>query len=202
MTAQRLTWYRICRRQGTELLVAAPVAALLAMSPAAMATQTASDAAEPLCPLHLEAWFVESAPRDRFEFINRSRNGWSVARVELDLANSAGQLVFDTEDGGVGVEVFQPYRAETSSARVADATLPEDGGQRLSVVFERFGVDDTFAFTIDVDDRLTESDLGQIRVSGSEIQGARLSVVFIAEDLHEEPRNYRYDSSGTLVGSC
>jgi hypothetical protein len=39
----------------------------------------------------------------------------------------------------------------------------------------------SISFTIDVDDRLTASDLGQIRVSGSEIQG---TVVTLTIDEH------------------
>ncbi len=55
--------------------------------------------------------------------------------------------------------------------------MVQDGSDRLELAFTRFESGQRFVFSIDVDDRLTASDLGQIRVSGPEMAGALLSVV-------------------------
>ena len=60
--------------------------------------------------------FTESAPRDRFEVINDSSPGQRVQRLTLDLAGSAGRLIFDTVEGGPGINVFQPFRVESGEA--------------------------------------------------------------------------------------
>lgn len=152
-----------------QLGLAVPVAFSLAVASAGL---RADDA----CGLLLEARFVESAPRDRFELANRSSDGTRVLDAALELAGSVGELVFDTVDGGTGVEVFQPFRVEEGAALLVESTPPEDGGERVDLVFEGFGPGLRFVFSIDVDDRLARSELGQIRVAGSEIEGASLTV--------------------------
>lgn len=109
--------------------------------------------------------FVESAPRDRFELVM----GAQVLRaVTVDLRGSAGQLIFDTADGGAGVEVFQPLRDE-GGTQAADVS---DGAEVIKVALRNARAGGRAAFSIDVDDRMTTSDLGQIRVTGGEIAGA------------------------------
>ena len=124
----------------------------------------------------LEARFIESAPRDRFVFENRSRTPVRIVDITLELAATVGRLIFDTQDGGSGVEVFQPFRTEAGEAVLAGVEAPDDGADRLVLRFERFSPGDGFTFSIDVDDRLPASELGQIRVAGSEIAGAVLLV--------------------------
>lgn len=109
--------------------------------------------------------FVESAPRDRFELVIGQQ---ALSAVTVDLRGSAGKLIFDTADGGTGVEVFQPLRDEggTSAKDVAD------GAEVLTVALRDAQAGGKAAFSIDVDDRMTSSDLGQIRVTGGEMAGA------------------------------
>jgi hypothetical protein len=109
--------------------------------------------------------FVESAPRDRFEL----RVGEIALRaVTVDLRGSAGRLIFDTVDGGTGVQVFQPLRDEggTTGGTVAD------GAEVIKVLLSDGAAGTRAVFSIDVDDRLATSDLGQIRVTGGEMAGA------------------------------
>jgi hypothetical protein len=122
--------------------------------------------------------FIESAPRDRFEIRNDSSAGQRIQRLTLDLSPSAGKLIFDTIEGGTGVEVFQPFRVETGEARLRGSPVIQDGSERLTLDFTRFEPGQRFVFSIDVDDQLSASDLGQIRVSGREMEGALLNAVF------------------------
>lgn len=138
----------------------------------AMALWCVAGAAQASCD-GPELRFVESAPRDRFEL----RIGVQPLRaLTLDLRTSAGQLVFDTQAGGTGVEVFQPLRDEGGT----QAGAVDDGADRLRVVLLDGAARTQAAFSIDVDDRMTASDLGQIRVTGGEMAGA--VVVFEAAD--------------------
>ncbi|WP_299412699.1 aggregation factor core [uncultured Sulfitobacter sp.] len=109
--------------------------------------------------------FIESAPRDRFEI---SVGGEPLRAVSIDLRGSAGRLIFDTASGGTGVEVFQPLRDEggTVAGNVAD------GAEVIKVGLRSAKAGGRAAFSIDVDDRLAASDLGQIRVTGGEMAGA------------------------------
>jgi len=187
--------------------MAVPPLAAIGIPTLADAKANAADGAS-VCGTLLRAAFVESAPRDRFEFANGSSAGWRVAALTLDLEGSAGRLVFDTAEGGVGVEVFQPFRAEEGPVRLRDARVPGDGEERLALEFDESGSGafvsgETFVFSIDVDDRLADSELGQIRVSGSEIEGGRLSVELVHDDGMAESLAGRLDERAVaeLVGT-
>jgi len=133
--------------------------------------------AAPACVHAVSMVFTESAPRDRFEIRNDSSSGQRIQRLTLDLSGSAGRLIFDTVAGGTGVNVFQPFRVESGEARLSGTAVVQDGSERLELAFSRFGPGQRLVFSIDVDDRLTASDLGQTRVSGAEMAGALLTVV-------------------------
>lgn len=130
------------------------------------------------CTQALTVKFVESAPRDRFEIIHTA-TGVFLTGLRIDLRGSAGDLVFDTAEGGTGVEVFQPFQPGegVSGADVAD------GADQLVVAISTLSAGQRTGFTIDVDDRQTRSDLGQIRVTGAEMSGAK--AVFSLEDGSE-----------------
>ena len=109
--------------------------------------------------------FIESAPRDRFELIVGDQ---ALMAVQVDLRGSVGRLIFDTADGGTGVEVFQPLRDEGGTT----ANDVPDGAEAIKVELRDGKAGSRAVFSIDVDDRLTSSDLGQIRVTGGEMAGA------------------------------
>jgi hypothetical protein len=138
---------------------------------AAVVLSALTGAAHAECMRALTMTFTESAPRDRFDIVHTA-TGVVVEGVRVDLAGSAGALIFDTESGGAGVEVFQPFQ----SADGLRARPLEDGADAIEVDFGNLQHGARAGFTIDVDDRLQNSDLGQIRVTGGEMEGA--SVVF------------------------
>ncbi|MGZ2256732.1 aggregation factor core [Roseobacter sp. A03A-229] len=126
------------------------------------------------CVQALTVKFVESAPRDRFEIIHTA-TGVFVSDLRIDLRGSSGGLIFDTAAGGAGVEVFQPFAAGDG---VGDAQIA-DGADQLSIRLDALSAGQRTGFTIDVDDRQAHSDLGQIRVTGAEIAGARVTFTLV-----------------------
>ena len=155
--------------------------------------------AEAVCQQQIALVFTESAPRDMFEIRNGSSKGQRIQRLTLDLAPSAGRLVFDTVAGGTGVDVFQPFRAEPGQARLAAVPDVKDGADRLELTFARFDAGQQFRFSIDVDDRLTASDMGQTRVSGREMEGALLTVVLGPDGERGTERTARVGQNNTAL---
>lgn len=146
------------------------------------------------CTTGLSVNFIESAPRDRFELVNTSHAAMSVLSVQINLTSSNGKLIFDTEDGGTGVEVFQPYREDSRDASLQTQPVVADGAERLDLAFTNFPSKSRYTFSIDVDDQLVQSQLGQIRVAGSEMAGAELTVVFAGLDKTEVTSTATFDA--------
>ncbi|MEO1397233.1 MAG: hypothetical protein AAFU56_00010 [Pseudomonadota bacterium] len=167
---------RIRPTAGFPKMAALASAAVMGMAGGAQAA-TALPNGVSSCGLDLSAVFREGAPVDRFTITNASSPDWSITSVTLNLQPSAGKLIFDTKDGGDGVEVFQPFRRAGGTAKMRRVSRLRDGGPFLTLDFSAFEAADTFTFSIDVDDTLKASELGQIRVAGSEINGAALSYV-------------------------
>ncbi|MEL6751603.1 MAG: aggregation factor core [Pseudomonadota bacterium] len=154
------------------------------------------------CGLSLSARFVEGAPKDRFVLDNRSEGRWSITSARLELAPSRGGLIFDTVSGGGGVEVFQPFEGAAGSANLRRVSRLEDGGDLVVLDFAHFEPGEDYAFTIDVDDTAKASALGQIRVAGGEIDGARLRFVLRAPagEIVEAGTTFGADAKAALVG--
>jgi hypothetical protein len=126
----------------------------------------AADAAD--CGVDLQVRFIEGAPVDRFVISNGSDRAYPLTEVAFDLTASKGRLIFDTQIGGSGVEVFQPFVSSVANIDV------RDGATGLRMPMDGLDARTDVSFTIDVDDQLTASELGQIRVSGSEMAGAQV----------------------------
>ena len=120
--------------------------------------------------------FRESAPKDSFEVRNTGNCQAIPITLHIDLGKSRGRLIFDVTGKGAGVEVFQPFEIMRGRQLAAATPLVRDGDDQLSLRLQRLQPADVFAFTIDVDDTLKDSALGQIRVAGFEIEGATATV--------------------------
>lgn len=120
----------------------------------------------------IEARFVEGAPKDTFTLINAGC-ALGATTVELEMSDSAGGLIFDTNEGGAGVDVFQPF--ETVSGNVVSVAV-SDGTGVLSLSVPDWPEGAEISFTIDVDDVLRHGDLGQTQISGGEIAGAEIRI--------------------------
>lgn len=142
-------------------------------------TWHAKAASENACSDYIKVSFAEGAPVDKFKIENQSKN-WQIKTMDIDLSSSKGRLIFDTISGGKGVEVFQPYQSVSGSAKLSNVALVEDGADAINLNFEKFSSGESFTFSIDVDDQLTTSQLGQIRVTGGEM--AQAKAVFLIEN--------------------
>lgn len=120
--------------------------------------------------------FVESAPKDWFSLTNNGECTLEQLTMEVDLSKTIGKLIFDTTSAGEGVEVFQPFEKREGDIELASATKIADGENKLSVLIKNLTPGQSVSFTIDVDDTLTKSELGNIRVSDSEIAGGTVSL--------------------------
>lgn len=127
-------------------------------------------------PAVIEVDFIESAPKDRFVITNVGNCALEAVIVEFDLSQSAGKLIFDTTGTGAGVEVFQPFEVVAGEIEQVSAEGVQDGDSTLALRITNLAASDSASFTIDVDDTLTNSELGMIRVSGSEITGGMVQI--------------------------
>lgn len=135
------------------------------------------------CRLDLNVKFIESAPRDRFVISNNSTANVEILSASFDLSQSQGNLIFDTEDGGIGVEVFQKFKSETDAVKLILTPEINDGDNQLDIAFESFARNEVYQFSIDVDDQNVQSDLGQIRVTSGELKGAKVTFLIRQNDV-------------------
>jgi hypothetical protein len=125
---------------------------------------------------NVEVNFVESAPKDRFVISNTSGCALNNLALDIDLSKSAGRLIFDTTSTGAGVEVFQPFEVREGDIKVTSPEGVKDGDSKLSISIASLPSGKSVSFTIDVDDTLPKSALGNIRVSGSEIKNGLVKI--------------------------
>lgn len=126
--------------------------------------------------------FKEGAPKDSFSITNDAACETGRLEVTIDLSTSAGKLIFDTTDTGAGVEVFQPFDLVKGNDLVVSTTPITDGDDRVRMSLSNMAPGAQVVFTIDVDDQLTNGALGQIRVAGTEIEGALATVAPVSGD--------------------
>lgn len=125
---------------------------------------------------NIDVIFDEGAPKDRFTFTNTGACALGPATLLLDMTESTGGLIFDTTGNGAGVEVFQPYETVAGADVLGKVSPVTDGDNRIELTLTGLAPKQSVAFTIDVDDTLRKSSLGQIRVTDAEIAGASVSL--------------------------
>lgn len=136
--------------------------------------------------------FIESAPKDRF-IIKNDDCTLSQVDVQIDLSESVGALIFDVTDAGAGVEVFQPVEIQSGTVTADPVT---DGDQQLSFTINAFEAGSQVVISADLDDVLTDSDLGQIRVAGNELAG---TVVRISIDGQSQQAIFSASSNAVTI---
>ena len=114
---------------------------------------------------------------DYFIIKNRSPMGWALVKLAIDLTASAGNLVFDTDEGGPGVGGASPFYPDAiSSVRLVGTVPARDGGRTIGLQFEGFLQDRDYTFHVDLD--AIPSSGGRIRVLPSDVKGARILATF------------------------
>lgn len=192
----------IGRHMKSMLSAAVSFCCLIATANALVMANSSADT--DICAFSSTARFIESAPRDRFSIQNTSTEGWLIHTIQLDLDGTEGKLIFDVTAQGAGVEVFQPFRDENDGeANLVSTPEVLDGDTKIKLEFENFTSGQQYQFSIDVDDQLTQSELGQIRVSGSEMMGATMTLDISGPDGAEHLVTGAFDDSNrvTLLAS-
>lgn len=128
--------------------------------------------------------------------------GTQLTRVEIDgdkapLGLSRGDMIFDTELGGLGADGAFPFTLVSLLTKDPTATVREtvqDGSSLLVLEFTNFFAGDKLIFSIDVDEVLefdpNETDLDVVNqwidpiASGLEFQGSMLRAWFSAPHYH------------------
>ncbi len=128
--------------------------------------------------------------------------GTQLTRVEIDgdkppVGLSRGDMMFDTEPGGLGADGWFPFTLVSLLTKDPTATVREtveDGSSLLVLEFTNFFAGDKLIFSIDVDEVLeydpNETDLDVINqwidpiASGLEFQGSMLRAWFTAPHYH------------------
>ncbi len=114
---------------------------------------------------------------DYFIIKNRSPRGWSLEMLAIDLIPSAGNLVFDTDEGGPGVGGASPFYPDALSSVRLIGTIPaQDGGRTIGLQFEDFFQDRDYTFHVDLD--AIPSGGGRTWVLPSDMKGARVLATF------------------------
>lgn len=116
--------------------------------------------------------FIEGAPKDRFVISNNGKCDLGASKITIDLAGSAGRLIFDVTDQGEGVEVFQPFELVSGSDALAGLPTVRDGDKAVVLNLKKLAAGNQISFTIDVDDT---NGAREITVSNAEIEGASVS---------------------------
>lgn len=122
--------------------------------------------------------FQEGAPKDRFEIRNTGGCPLGPMKLTLDLTESSGGLIFDTAAQGPGVQVYQPLEIVQGAELLRELPAVQDGGRTIALIMRDLLPREAVAFTIDVDDTLPLSPLGQTQIAGSEIKGAAIAIEF------------------------
>ncbi|PWQ96515.1 aggregation factor core [Leucothrix arctica] len=146
---------------------------------------------------NIEVSFIESAPKDRFVINNVGGCALDNLTLDIDLSKSAGRLIFDTTSSGAGVEVFQPFEVREGAIKVTSPEGVKDGDSKLSISIATLPSGKSVSFTIDVDDTLPRSALGNIRVAGSEIENGMVKVS--SKDVKPTTALFSRASKATLV---
>jgi hypothetical protein len=153
-------------------------ATLLVAMPIAFAQTSSQDKKieTPGCGPRVWIEYTDDDP-DYFIIKNRSPEGWSLVMLAIDLASSAGNLVFDTDEGGKGVGGASPFYPDALTPVRLVGTVPAtDGGRTIGLQFEEFLQDRDYTFHVDLD--AIPSSGGRTWVLPDDVEGAKVLATF------------------------
>lgn len=114
---------------------------------------------------------------DYFIIKNRSAKGWSLAMLAIELSPSAGNLVFDTDEGGPGVGGASGFDPDVTGPVKLVGTVPaQDGGRTMALHFAEFTEGRDYTFHVDLD--ALPGSGGRTWVLPQDVKGARALATF------------------------
>lgn len=141
---------------------------------------------------------------DYFIIKNRSPKGWTLVMLAIDLGPSAGNLVFDTEEGGPGVGGASSFYPDPISPVRLVGTVPaQDGGRTIGLQFEEFLQGRDYTFHIDLD--AIPSSGGRTWVLPSDVKGTRILATFLGPSGQREKIDAIFDARAEAdsgAGGC
>jgi hypothetical protein len=128
-----------------------------------------------ICGPRVQVTFEDGFP-DAFTIRNLSPAGWTLRALTIDLSNSFGKVVFDTEPGAAGIEQADTYYATSREGpmRLLGAT-PRADRRAMELRFAGFISGSRFAFKIDMDDTAPVSSRGRARVTFGEMWDTKVT---------------------------
>ena len=152
----------------------------------------------------IKVLFVEGAPKDSFTITNSASCDVRIADLTIDLVGSAGDLIFDTDPGGQGLSVYQPFELVAGGEKVTAVTEVKDGGRSVTFSFTGLEPGEYAMFTIDVEDRLADGPMGQTMVAGSEMDGAAVRMRLVTPGGPDRMEAATFTGTGAEVdlGPC
>ncbi|MEO0939264.1 MAG: aggregation factor core [Pseudomonadota bacterium] len=131
--------------------------------------------------------YVDSAPKDIFEITYTGTCPLPADVLRIDIGKAPAGLVFDTDPGGAGFNVSQPFEVRRGAGLLTALPTISDGATSIDLPLTGLGAGDVIRFTIDVDDTTSAS---RTRVSGSEMAGAMAALGAYSA---------RFDASATAI---
>ncbi len=96
------------------------------------------------------------------------------AVINIDLQSSAGQIVIDTEYGGIGSQNPKPVEVQRGDISVSDI---QDGAQAVEITINHLGKDESAIVTFDMDDSVQPLNAGRVTASSAELAGTTIRIM-------------------------
>lgn len=186
-----------------DIAAATSVVAALISGPAAQAQRPDAEKAPPGCGPRVLVEYTDDDP-DYFIVKNRSSAGWSLVKLGIDLSPAAGNLVFDTDHGGIGAGGAADFHPGSSPGiRLTGSVPAQDGGKAMALSFEGFETGRDFNFSVDLD--ALHSGESRTWVQPHDMKGGRVAATFAGPSQQNDTIDAIFDASATAdsgAGGC
>lgn len=186
-----------------DIAAAASVFAILMGVSAAQAQQPEPGKAPPGCGPRVLVEYTDDDP-DFFIIKNRSPEGWTLLKLGIDLAATSGNLVFDTDFGGIGAGTPADFHPGSSPGiRLTGSVPAQDGGKAMALSFEGFEPGRDFNFSVDLD--ALHSGESRTWVMPQDMKDGRVAATFAGPSQQEDTIDAIFDERATAdsgAGGC
>lgn len=144
--------------------------------------------AAPATAQDLIVQFADGAAKDHISF-EATDCHLSNAMVMLDLAGSAGGLIFDTTPNSDSTDIYQPVEITSGYGALSPV---RDGDKRLQILVHTLPSGEALRLSADLDD--TQSAGHEVTANGSDMAGASIRVA-----LADRVLKGTFDAAGTAT---